>query len=135
MTTYLPDTNILIDALNGKRGRRQILRDIVVHGNRLACCDVTLAEVYAGMHPHEAARTDEFLSSLVWYNTSRAIARRAGRFRFEYARKGMTLSLPDLLIAAISLEHSLTLITDNRKHFPMPDLMVYPVSGGATTAS
>jgi predicted nucleic acid-binding protein len=127
MTTYLPDTNVLVDALNAKRGRREWLRDLVSQGNRLACCAVTLAEVYAGMWPHEAPRTDEFLSAFVWYGASRVIARRAGRLRFEYARKGVTLSLPDMLIAATALEHGLTLITHNRKHFPMPELSFHPM--------
>ena len=127
MTTYLPDTNVLVDALNGKRGRREGLRDLVLQGHRLACCAITLAEVYAGMWPHEAPRTDEFLSALVWYGTSRGIARRAGRLRFEYARQGMALSLADTLIAATALEYGLTLITANRKHFPMMELSLYPL--------
>src|SRR5438270_420092 len=84
--------------------------------------DDLLADVYAGMWPHEAPRTDEFLSAFVWYGSSRGIARRAGRLRFEYARQGITLALADTLIAATVLEHDLTLITDNRKHFPMPEL-------------
>jgi len=129
MTVFFPDTNILVDALNGKRGRREWLRDLVLQGHRLACCAVTLAEVYAGMWPHEAPRTDEFLSAFVWYGSSPGIARRAGRLRFEYARQGMTLSLADTLIAATALEHSLTLITENRKHFPMPELSLYPLPG------
>ncbi len=130
MTVYLPDTNVLVDALNGKQGRRELLRDFVLRGHRLACCEITLAEVYAGMRPHEAARTDAFLDSLAWYETSRTIARRAGRLRFEYARKGVTLSLSDMLIAATALEHGLTLVTENRKHFPMPELSLHPMPGG-----
>ena len=129
MRVYLPDTNVLVDALNGKRGRREFLRDLVFAGNRLACCAITLTEVYAGMRPHEARRTDAFLDSLAWYGHSRNIARRAGRLRFDWARQGVTLSLSDTLIAATALEHGLTLITHNEKHFPMPELSLYPVPG------
>ena len=125
MTTYLPDTNILIDALNGKRSRRELLRDFLLEGNRLACCSITVAETYAGMRSHEAAKTDQFVSSLVWYDTSRSIARRAGRLRFDWARQGITLSLADTLIAATALEHGLTLVTENRKDFPMPELSLF----------
>lgn len=129
MTAYLPDTNVLVDALNGKRGCRELLRDLVFRGHQLACCDITLAEVYAGMRPHEAKRTDAFLDSLAWHETSRKIARRAGGLLFEWAREGITLSLTDALIAATALEHGLTLITQNRKHFPMPELSLYPLPG------
>jgi predicted nucleic acid-binding protein len=127
MTVYLPDTNVLVDALNGKRGRRELLRDFVLRGNRLACCDITVAEIYAGMRPHEAARTDRLLESLAWYDSSRKIARRAGRLRFEWALQGITLALTDTLLAATALEYGLTLITHNRKHFPMPELSLYPL--------
>ena len=129
MTAYLPDTNILIDAFRDKRGRRELLGRLVASGNSLGCCAVTVAEIYSGMQPREAVPTDAFLSALVWYNSSRAIARRAGRLRFEYARQGITLSLPDTLIAATALEHGLTLITENRKHFPTPELSLYDLPG------
>lgn len=128
--TFLPDTNVLVDALNGKHGRREWLRNLVLEGGRLACCTITVAEIYAGMRPHEAVRTDQFLSALVWYPSLRSIARRAGRLRFEWAQRGYTLSLSDTLIAATALEHSLTLITANRKHFPMPELMFCPLHEG-----
>ncbi len=125
MTVFLPDSNILVDALNAKRGRSELLRDLLSKGHRLACCPITVAEVYSGMRPHEASRTDQFLWALVWYDVSRDIARRAGRWRFDWARQGSTLSLPDTMIAATALEYGLTLITDNRRHFPMPELSVY----------
>lgn len=128
MTVYLPDTNILIDAFRNKHGRRELLRRLVVGGNSLACCAVTVAEIYSGMQPREAVPTDAFLSALVWYNASVGIARRAGRLRFDHSQQGITLSLPDSLIAATALEHGLTLITDNRKHFPMPELSLYDLA-------
>ncbi|MGH9770125.1 MAG: type II toxin-antitoxin system VapC family toxin [Candidatus Acidiferrales bacterium] len=129
MKVFLPDTNILVDALNGKRGRQLLLSELVLKGHALACCSVTVAEVYSGMRPHEAARTEQLLSSLVWYEITRAVARRAGRLRFDWARQGATLSLADTLIAATALEHGLTLITDNRKHFPMPELLLHSIPG------
>ncbi len=127
--TFLPDTNILVDVLNDKRGRRQWVRDVVLEGHRMACCAITVAEVYSGMRPHEASRTDQLFSSLVWYDVSGVIARRAGRLRFDWARRGITLSLADTLLAATALQHSLTLVTGNRKHFPMPELSVHPLPG------
>jgi predicted nucleic acid-binding protein len=127
MTTYLADTNILINALNHKRGQRELLNYLVSQGHRLACCTVTLGELFSGIKPADIAKVEQFVSMLSWYAASRDIARHAGQLRFEYARKGITLSLPDMLIAATALEHGLTLITDNRKHFPIPELPLYPL--------
>ena len=127
MTVLLPDTNVLVDALNGKHDRRNWLRELVLQGYGIACCAVTLTEVYAGMRPHEADKTDEFLSPFAWYDISRAVARRAGRLRFEWSARGVTLALADTLIAATALEYGLKLVTRNRKHFPMPELSFYPL--------
>jgi predicted nucleic acid-binding protein len=128
--TFLPDTNILVDALNGKRGRAALLRELVLGGHRLACCSVTVAEVYSGMRAHEAVRTGQLMSPLSWYEITRVEARSAGRLRFEWARRGVTLGLADTLIAATALQYGLTLITDNRRHFPMPELSFYPLEEG-----
>jgi predicted nucleic acid-binding protein len=127
MSTYLADTNILINALNHKRGHWELLNQLVNQGHRLGCCAVILGELFSGIHPPDLAKVEEFVSLLTWYGISPASARRAGRLRFEYARKGVILSLADTLVAATALEHGLTLITDNRKHFPMPELSLYPL--------
>ena len=70
----------------------------------------------------EEPRTEAFLSSLHCYPMSGAIARRAGSLKAGYAREGLTLSLADMIVAATALEHGLTLMTDNRKDFPLPEL-------------
>ena len=74
---------------------------------------------------------EPFLSLLTWYAATPSIVRRGGQLRYVYARKGVALSLPDMLIAATALEHGLTLITGNRKHFPMPELSIYSTPGPA----
>jgi predicted nucleic acid-binding protein len=46
----------------------------------------------------------------------------------RWRKKGHTLSLPDVTIAAVALTYGLTLLTDNRKDFPMPELALYSLS-------
>lgn len=38
MATFLLDTSVTIDAINDKKNRRQFLRELIQHGNILACC-------------------------------------------------------------------------------------------------
>ncbi len=123
----LLDTSVLIDALNARAGIRRFLQEQLHAYNTLACCAATIAEVYAGMRRHEAQATGEFLEALDYYDTTRPIARRAGDLKTAWARKGQTLALPDVLIAAVALEHGLTLATANRRHFPMPELKLLPL--------
>jgi predicted nucleic acid-binding protein len=125
MTTYLVDTSILIDVLNGKRGRDAMLLRLLSEGHLLGCCGTIVTEVYAGMRPHERAKTDGLVDSLQYFPVTPAIAKHAGRLKYEWARKGVTLSTPDTTIAAVALNHTLVLLTDNRKHYPMPELRLF----------
>ena len=127
MTVFLPDTSVLIDTLNRQPKRTKLLRTLVSQGHSLACCAITVGEIYAGMRPAEAPLTSQFFSTLVWLETSFAVAQRAGALRYEWARKGITLALTDTMIAATALQYGLTLITDNRKDFPMPELTIHPL--------
>jgi predicted nucleic acid-binding protein len=127
MTVFLPDTSVLIDTLNRNPERVKLLRALITQGHSLACCAVTVGEIYAGMRPAEAPLTAQFFSTLVSVETSFNVARKAGELRYEWARKGITLSLTDTMIAATALPYNLTLITDNRKDFPMPGLNVHPL--------
>jgi tRNA(fMet)-specific endonuclease VapC len=124
--TYLPDTNILIDILNGKGATAKLLSRLVADGHELVSCAVTVAEVHSGIHPKDSAAVERFLSSLRWFEITSAVAVRAGQIRFAQARQGITLALPDTLIAALAMEYRLTIITNNRRHFSIPGLSVYP---------
>lgn len=127
MPTFLLDTTVIIDAINGKRGRNELLQDLLGQGNLLACCPINVIEVYAGMRSHEEARTLDLLQSLQYFPLTWPIARLAGELKRDYSRKGMTLATTDVTIAAVALYHQLTLITDNLKHYPMKDLDLYPL--------
>jgi predicted nucleic acid-binding protein len=63
---------------------------------------------------------------LEFYPVTSEVARYAGELCNQFRTKGRTLSLPDVTIAAICLTHKLTLMTDNRKDFLMPELRSYP---------
>jgi predicted nucleic acid-binding protein len=119
---YLLDTSRIIDALNGRRECRAHLSRLLSEGHTLACCTINVIEVYAGMRPKEREATDYFLHNLEYFDVTWKIVARAGALRYAWARKGHTLSLADVTIAAVAIEHGLILLTDNSRHFPMPEL-------------
>jgi len=127
MATYLIDSSVIIDTINGKRGRAQLLKDLILQGNLLACCSINVTEVYAGMRPHEEIRTGELLTSLQLFPVTFPVARLAGLLKRDHAKKGVTLAATDVTIAAVAIHNGLTLITDNVKHYPMKELSFYPL--------
>ena len=127
MATYLLDTSVIIDTINGKRHRDQLLKELLHQGHLLACCAINVIEVYAGLRSHEETHTSELLHSLQYYPIVWQVARLAGLLKRDYGRKGVTLAATDVTIAAVAIDHRLTLITDNLKHYPIKELNLYPV--------
>jgi predicted nucleic acid-binding protein len=125
MAILLLDTTVIVDAISGKKQRHLLLDALLSQRNLLACCGINVAEVYAGLRPHEASLTEAFLRSLKFYEVTWEIARLAGELQNRWRKKGHALSLPDVTIAAVALTNAVTLLTDNRKDFPMPELALY----------
>lgn len=124
--TYLLDTTVIIDSINGKRNRAQLLDELVMEGGHtLACCPINITEVYAGMRPHEEAITEKLLGSLALLAVTFPIARLAGLLKRDYSRKGKLLTVADATIAAVAIHHRIPLITDNAKDFPMKELQLF----------
>ena len=126
MATYLLDTSVIIDALNGKRNRDRLCKDLLQQGHLLACCSINVTEVYAGLRRSEEEPTRELLESLQYFSIIWPVARLAGLLKRDYGRKGITLATTDVTIAATAIYHQLVLITDNLKHYPMRELSIYP---------
>jgi len=131
MAVFLLDTSVLIDAINQKRNRPELLRELLRRGHTLACCPINVTEVYAGMRPHEESRTEEFLRSLQYSPITWPVARLAGLLKRDYSRKGIALATTDVTIAAVALYHHYTLVTDNLKDYPMRELDLYPLPKAA----
>jgi predicted nucleic acid-binding protein len=127
MAIFLLDTSVIIDALNKKRDRKEFLLGLLKAGHTLACCPINITEVYAGLRPAEEAETENFLYSLQLFPMTWPVAKLAGELKRDYQRKGTTLNLGDLIIAATALHNNLTLLTDNTKDFPMKNLTLYPL--------
>jgi predicted nucleic acid-binding protein len=131
MTPFLLDTNVIVDVLRRRNDAHLLIEALLNQGKPLASCPITLTEVYAGMRPHEEKPTRAFMKSLVFLPVTEEIAERAGLLKARYARQGRVLSVQDTTIAAVAIAYRCTLITENIKDFPMPELQVYPLSKAA----
>jgi predicted nucleic acid-binding protein len=56
---------------------------------------------------------------------TKEIAEQAGIWRQEYKSRGLSLGTPDTVIAATAYLYNYSLVTNNAKDYPMPELKLY----------
>ena len=113
--------------MNGRLDRTEFLDQLWIQGFDFCCCAVNITEVYAGLRVGEEAKTSDFLNSLECLPVTPEIAREAGLLRRDWRKKGITLTYTDVTIAAVAINNQIPLVTDNGKHFPMPELQLFPL--------
>ncbi len=126
MADHLLDSNVLILHLRERPEMTALLTQWGEEGT-LCISVVSRTEILAGMHPHERERTTALLDSLANLPVDEAVADRAGHLIYQYAHQGIEFSFPDALIAAVALNHDLTLATTDPRHFPVPELRLQNV--------
>jgi predicted nucleic acid-binding protein len=126
MPNFLADTSLIVDLINDRNDRGNFVRQLLKPGDTVGYCAINLIEVYSGMRTGEEEITEALFTRLLYYEATPEIARAAGRLRFDWRRNGQSLSLADATLAAVCLHNNLTLLTDNRKHFPMLQLPALP---------
>jgi predicted nucleic acid-binding protein len=121
--SLLLDTTVLIDALRGRPAAER-LRDLRDALQVPWICAINVDEVLRGTAREQETLVERFLKGLQLAPLSRLEGERAGRWRREYAREGITLSQADCLIASAAVSVGARLATGNPKHFPMSELDV-----------
>jgi predicted nucleic acid-binding protein len=102
----LLDTDVLIDHLRGHRRLRLLDPDLTISV-------VTRCELFAARSVDEPILR-QTLGVLEEIPVDRAIAESAGR-----VRRTTGIPVPDALIAATALEHGMSVMTRNRRHFEL----------------
>jgi predicted nucleic acid-binding protein len=112
----LLDTDVLIDYL---RAQAQAVSYLEGRTETLLVSAITVGELFAGVREgKERTALSAFLSAFEIVPVDAVIAERGGLFRRDYGRSHST-GLADALIAATAEHVQASLVTLNRKHFPM----------------
>jgi tRNA(fMet)-specific endonuclease VapC len=128
--TCLLDSDVVINFLDGRVEARQTVEALRLGG--VAISLITLGEVYEGAifgrDPINAeANLERFLRAVRIVDLDRSTMRRFALLRGALRRQGQLISDTDLLIAATAIEHNLTLVTRNVRHFGrIPGLSLLP---------
>jgi predicted nucleic acid-binding protein len=126
MSNFLLDSDVIIWHLRGRKEVTEMLRDLQRFGLP-ACSSLTFLEVQLGVRKGEEEKTDRFLGSLRVFDVNTEIANKAAKLIREYKAKGITLDLPDAIIAGTCMVNDLILVTYHTKHYPISGLKFHPV--------
>jgi predicted nucleic acid-binding protein len=128
MSGFLLDTNVLSE-LSRMRPDPRVARWLQdANDDELYLSVISIGEICKGLtvHPeeHRRASLKEWLDSTLrpWFAgrilpISEAISERWGILEGQCQLKGLTLNVPDGLIAATALEHNLIVVTRNVRDF------------------
>ena len=123
--TYLIDTDVMIDFFKHKDPDKSPIVSLSKQGT-LALSALTITELRSGWTPKQADFLMPRLSALcAIVPVSREIAEQAGMWRQEYKNNGLSLGTVDTVIAATAYLHDYSLLTNNVKDYPMPELTLY----------
>ena len=120
---YLVDTDVLIEFLRGRSAAVRFLRGLRQPARLSA---VTVAELSAGARDEdEQDQIDDLIHASEVLPVDEKTAMLGGRIRKDH-RPRTGIGLPDALIAAAAILTDSTLVTYDRKHFPMLDKVLVP---------
>jgi tRNA(fMet)-specific endonuclease VapC len=126
---YLVDTDWVIEYLKGREPVTQLLSDWVELG--MAVSLITYGEVYEGIYfsqkpDRQKADFERFLQGVTLLSLTEEIMQHFARLRGQLRSSGQLIGDADLLIAATAIQHNLTLLTFNTRHFQrIPGLLLY----------
>ncbi|MFQ6117564.1 MAG: type II toxin-antitoxin system VapC family toxin, partial [Candidatus Bipolaricaulia bacterium] len=124
MSPYLLDSDIIIWVLRQHQRTLDLVQELTKAGVP-ACSPLSVIEVLIGAKPEEEADTRRFLEALQSVPVDMAVAERAAEYTKAYQDRKHP-DFADAIIAATAVVHGLTLVTYNRKHYPMPEIRLYP---------
>jgi hypothetical protein len=117
----LLDTSVLIDVL---RGETRAHRRLAQLDEPPAISAMTVEELTYGLRPGEERALEHVLGGLDVVPVGLAEARLSATWRRESRARGITLGLPDCLIAACAVTAGAVLVTSDRRGFPMPEVTI-----------
>ncbi len=113
----LVDTSVWIDFFRAKSGRPHPLAELLGGRNRVCLCGLIRQEILQGIHqPKELTATTRMLDLLPFLPTTTATDDHAAEIFRVATRHGLNMPTVDATIAAIALQHNVSLYTRDHRH-------------------
>lgn len=117
---FLLDTDTVIYAL---KGQERVVSNLRLNLNSILHLSIiTMMELYYGAYKSQnidanLAKLKTIENSFILLSPGQETVEVFGKLKAGLELQGLRLADMDLIIAAISLTHNLTLVTNNQKHF------------------
>ena len=117
VTVYLLDSTVFIHQWKRNRAVMSWIEAALERRDTTVTSSMNVAEVYAGANPEDRPAWDAMFTRIPVIPISAEHGAWAGRTQYDLARRGVTVQLGDLLIAAVASDRGLVVATENARHF------------------
>ena len=126
----IADTSVWIPFFNRPDSTEKIALDLLIDADEVALVVVVLAELLQGCRSQsERNSLSDALLALPYYEVTQSIWLQTGDLSATLLRRGVTLPLSDLIIAALAIEHECQAYSLDAHFKKIPGLRLYsPVS-------
>jgi predicted nucleic acid-binding protein len=126
----IADTSVWIPFFNRPDSPEKAALDLLIDADEVSLVGVVLAELLQGCRtPSERNTLSEALLALRYYEVTPSTWQRTGDLSTQLLRKGITLPLSDLIVAALAIEHDCRVYSLDAHFKKIPGVQLYvPVS-------
>lgn len=123
---FVPDTNIIIQAFLGNEPYASWLVENIKERKMLLSA-VVLAELLSGATKDEENSITKMLNIMEVLSVDKKVAQIGGEYRRKFNKKTKKVWLMDCLIAATCKVNNATLVTHDKKDYPMKDIKILSI--------
>jgi len=121
------DTSVLIDFLKGENPVSNTVARLL-EKKRIVITGIIIAELLQGIkNPKEENIISELLTGLTILEANTALWIQAGKLSAALRRKGVSLPLTDVAVAALAIENNLSVFTLDKHFEQIPGVRIYKV--------
>lgn len=122
----IADTSVWIPFFNRPDSPEKAALDLLIDADEVSLVGVVLAELLQGCRtPSERNTLSEALLALRYYEVAQSTWQRTGDLSAQLLRKGVTLPLSDLIIAALAIEHDCRVYSLDAHFKKIPGVQLY----------
>ncbi len=118
MRKYLFDSDVIIWFIRGRDKEVSLIKKLLTKG-KLFMSVVTITEVRVGLSKNSSLIISDLKQIFKSIPIDDDIAELAGEYRQKF-----NLGIADMFIAASCVKHECILVTYNKKHFPMKEVVI-----------